>query len=83
MFQDISQSLVLIAFVWGPLVYAREHNGTHVTPYIHKGGPWICQQNSAFVKCICTKILEDLICLMSRIISHHEAFPQDSGSTES
>ena len=27
MFQDISESLVLIAFVWGPLVYAREHNG--------------------------------------------------------
>ena len=83
MFQGTSQSLVIIAFAWRPLVNGGIQMGTHVTPYIHKGGPWICQQNSAFVKCICTKILEDFICLMSRIISHHEAFPQDSGSTES
>ena len=28
MFEVTIGSLVLIAFVWGPIVYAREHNGT-------------------------------------------------------
>ena len=31
MFQDISQSLVLIAFVWGPLVNGGIQMGTHPT----------------------------------------------------
>ena len=43
MFQDISQSLVLIAFVWGPLVYAREHNGTLDVVQDYKGVPCVCE----------------------------------------
>ena len=53
MFQDISQSVVLIAFVWGPLVYAREHNGTLMHTYVHKGGPSrITHSSSGFEKII-------------------------------
>ena len=41
MFQDISQSLVLIAFVWGPLVKGGIQMGTPVHVYEHKGAPCI------------------------------------------
>ena len=37
MFQDISQSLVLIAFVWGPLVNGGIQMGTVPTDISHKG----------------------------------------------
>ena len=39
MFQDISQSLVLIAFVWGPLVNGGIQMGTHCLPVCAKGDP--------------------------------------------
>ena len=41
MFQDISQSLVLIAFVWGPLVNGGIQMGTVVVGHIHMGAPLI------------------------------------------
>ena len=39
MFQDISQSLVLIAFVWGPLVNGGIRKGTVAHVCEHKGAP--------------------------------------------
>ena len=39
MFQDISQSLVLIAFVWGPLVNGGIQMGTLVFARDYKGDP--------------------------------------------
>jgi len=39
MFQDISQSLVLIAFVWGPLVNGGIQMGTPKGVYEYNGGP--------------------------------------------
>ena len=39
MFQDISQSVVLIAFVWGPLVNGGIRMGTVVHVYGSEGDP--------------------------------------------
>ena len=41
MFQEISQSLVVIVFLWGPLVNEGIWKGTHAVARIHKGGPCI------------------------------------------
>ena len=43
MFQDISQSLVLVVFLWGPLVNRGIRKGTHDIVYELKGHPCACR----------------------------------------
>lgn len=59
MFQDISQSLVLIAFVWGPLVNGGIQMGTHEDIDVYEGNPSVHAHSSPH----CCGLLM-IVCLM-------------------